>query len=155
MFSLKYWIYCGRLKRPTRTALPMMWPAIACQHLVAGSVGTEGKHRIQCVQLQRVVMIGIDRRIAGTHVPGRPAQALSLDGAVGELSVAGEAAVEPFGGSGDVEDHPVQNVVRVLLQSVIGIVHDEHEAHGSRRDVAEYQTAGKPASEPPEYTCRG
>ena len=83
-------------------------------------------------------MIGTLRTHARSHEADAAAQVLGVDGAV--LSCGGGNVLGKSGrGTWNIEDHPVQNVVSLLLKRDIGIVQDQREADRSGRHVRPIQ----------------
>jgi hypothetical protein len=104
----------------------------------AARVGAQRKLRVQGIQLQRVVMVRVDRGVAGTHVPDVP-DSLGLDRAIGQLRVRGEAAGQTARGSRNIEHDPMEHVVRPAIQRVVRIVHDQNEALGALGHVGPFE----------------
>jgi hypothetical protein len=78
-------------------------------------------------------------RRARAHVADASPKILGLDGAVRQRGIRGNALSQFMNRAGNIEDHPVQNVVGFLLQRDIRIVQDQSESDGAGGNIGPLQ----------------
>lgn len=92
-------------------------------HLRAGCVRPKIELGVQREQFQSVMMIRSDGRRAGTAISDDAASVLDLNSAVGRLSAGRDAFGQRASIAGDIENDPVQHVLRRPLARDVRIMH--------------------------------